>query len=203
LAAPKERLPRRNYGARMIFLQPVELPERCFLQEVLFWVAFQRLPIANFTLDGVEFRASDEIGGYAVELPDTIYLDDDECARAKIPPDPHFAQLIGERTSLSVEHYDKFLARNDLGEATRAELEAERNDAVEFEKACTAWEPYYATAIEYPASRIFVALKSGLLRAKGRLLHDLDVDTALAILSAEDRDVFDVPITDIDRISGP
>jgi hypothetical protein len=37
------------------FLQAVELPNRCFLQEVLFWVAFQRLPIAQYT-EGKDLR---------------------------------------------------------------------------------------------------------------------------------------------------
>jgi hypothetical protein len=31
----------------MIFLQAVDVPEKCFLQEVLFWVAVQRLPEAT------------------------------------------------------------------------------------------------------------------------------------------------------------
>jgi hypothetical protein len=47
------------------FLQPVTVPERCFLSEVLLWAAFQRLPIASYTLDGKEIRETDEIGGYA------------------------------------------------------------------------------------------------------------------------------------------
>jgi hypothetical protein len=84
-----------------------------------------------------------------------------------------------------------------LDDATRAKLETDRNDAVEFERTCAAWKPHYATAIEYPAARIFVALKSGLLRARGRLLPGVDVDAALANLSAEGRDVYDLPIADI------
>jgi hypothetical protein len=180
-----------------MFLQPVDIPERCFLQEVLFWVAFQRLPVASYTIDGKEFRDSDEVGGYAVELPEGDWLDDDECARAKIPPDPRFAQLMGQTTTLSVEYYDKFLAGNDLDDAMRTRLEGERRDAVEFQRAYEAWEPHYAQAIEYPASRIFVVLKSGRLRAKGRLLPDIDADAAIKILSADDRDIYDLPIVEI------
>ncbi len=37
------------------FLQPVALPERCYLEEVLYWVAFQRLPVVAFTYDGQDY----------------------------------------------------------------------------------------------------------------------------------------------------
>jgi hypothetical protein len=55
-----------------IFLQPVEVPERCYLGEALLWVAFQRLPTASYTVDGKEIRDTDEIGGYAVEVFDSF-----------------------------------------------------------------------------------------------------------------------------------
>jgi hypothetical protein len=68
------------------FLQPIELPKRCFLHEVLFWVAFQRLPIASYTLDGKEIRETDEIGGYAVEVFDPT-LEEDETAQLFLAAD--------------------------------------------------------------------------------------------------------------------
>jgi hypothetical protein len=40
----------------MQFLQPVHVPDRIFLKEVLFWVAFQRLPQADFNEDGQEIH---------------------------------------------------------------------------------------------------------------------------------------------------
>jgi hypothetical protein len=35
----------------MRFLQQVELPEKCLLNEVLLWVAFRRLPIAQYSME--------------------------------------------------------------------------------------------------------------------------------------------------------
>ena len=64
------------------FLQAVELPQRCFLQEVLLWVAFQRLPIATYDHEGVELRESEsrEINNYSAEHPDIgeAFLDGSE-----------------------------------------------------------------------------------------------------------------------------
>jgi len=65
------------------FLQPVELPERCFLSEVLLWVAFQRLPVALYTYDGKEVRETDEVGDYKIDVADSV-LSDDETKRAGI-----------------------------------------------------------------------------------------------------------------------
>jgi hypothetical protein len=45
------------------FLQPVAVPERCYLFEVLLWLAFQRLPIAASDMEGKDIRDSDEIRG--------------------------------------------------------------------------------------------------------------------------------------------
>jgi hypothetical protein len=74
------------------FLQPVLVPERCYLFEALLWVAFQRLPILTTDHEGVDIRQSAENresgeAGYAVKVIDD-YIFDEECDRAGIPQDP-------------------------------------------------------------------------------------------------------------------
>jgi hypothetical protein len=178
------------------FLQPVDLPKRCFLLEVLLWVGFQRLPIAFYAYDGKEIRETDEDGDYEVKMIDRC-LSDDETKRAGIPDDPAWVARVADRTTLDVANYDKWLVRNDLEDDFRKQLEAEREAALAYERACEEWEPHYRLAIEYPASRIFVALKGGSLRGQGRLLPAVDRDEALSILEASDRSVFDIAPTDI------
>ena len=56
---------------------------------------------------------------------------------------------------------------------------------------------FYEQAIEYPASRIFVALKGGQLGATGRLLPDRNGDEALEHLDREDKYVFDFAVVEI------
>jgi hypothetical protein len=174
----------------MTFLQRVDVPEICFLQEVLYWVAFRRLPVALYDLDGNEIRNGTDIGGYAVELGDIgDWLEDEECASANIPPDPRYTAAIEGKTDLSVEDYDELLAGMEINNPRWGRLNKERNEAVALE----SWLLQYQDAIEYPASKIFVALKDGRLKAKGRLLPE-DVDTDL---SDEDFDIYDLPVVEI------
>jgi hypothetical protein len=67
------------------FFQPVDLPERCYLEEVLYWVAFQRLPVVAYQFDGKEIRENDEMGNE----PGIVgtELSEIETQRAKIPPE--------------------------------------------------------------------------------------------------------------------
>ena len=158
------------------FLQPVELPEKCFLQEVLYWVAFQRLPIA-IDSDGEEFRETvDIVEEYDIKMPDR-FLQDDECARANIPSDPRLAALISNRTMIDVKSFDRLmLSGREYDDETRKVIESQRQEVVQFQKEYEEWKLKYEVAIEYPASEIFIALKKGELRAKGQNYADLNFD---------------------------
>lgn len=179
------------------FLQAVDLPERCFLQEVLLWVAFQRLPIARYTVGGKELRETNEVGDFVIEVIDSV-LSEDETQRARIPTDPGWTVMLEDKAILKVSSYDEFLSRNDyLDDDLRKQIEAEREDARAHERECEAWQPHFQRAIEYSASRIFVALKDGSLRAQGRLLPHADIDMARSRLNAEAHDIFDIILSDI------
>lgn len=161
-------------------MRAVTLPQTCLLNQVLLWVAFQRLPADTPPLDeGQEISEGDyEMlagAGYACDLIDFwhFYLEDHECAAAGLPPDPRQAALLQDRISWNGEG-DEELVR---------ELED--------------WTPRYHAAVEFPASRIFVALKEGKLAASGKSLPDPDVDKALEILEAEGERIYDLPVAAI------
>jgi hypothetical protein len=178
----------------MTFLQRVDVPEICFLKEVLFWVAFRRLPVAIYDLDGNEKRNGTEVGGYAVELgDDPDWFEDEECASANIPPDPRYAAASRGAYLFSVAEYDDLIAKIKTDNPSWQRLNKERDEAVVFEKEMESWSLQYEDAIEYPASKIFVALRDGRLKAKGRLLPD-HID---AELSNEDVDIYDTPVVEI------
>ena len=79
------------------FLQPVTLPERCFLSEILLCAAFQRLLLESYTIEGKEIRETDEICGLEVEVADSV-LSEDETERAGIPKDPDLVALLEDKT---------------------------------------------------------------------------------------------------------
>jgi hypothetical protein len=164
------------------FLQPVELPQRCYLYEVLLWVAFQRLPIASYNWDGIEVREDSEHEGYEPSEPERVIYDE-ECKRAGIPPDPRYTALVTEGPLLTFRQLEPKVGAD---EALRLVQEASKREEERLETAYAEWEPHYRAAIEYPASQIFVALKSGQLRARGRRLPALDKAAALAQLKEKE-----------------
>jgi hypothetical protein len=180
-----------------VFLEQVQLPDRCFLREILFWIAFQRLPTAIYTMDGEEWRESSEVlCEYHIDTGD--HVDAIEGLRAGIPADPRYeAHLKNSPTIMPVATLDRLLEFIELDRKERAQLLKERETAEEFEAACAAWDAQYHKAIEYPSSQIFVALRSGDLRTTGRLLPSLDADEADRILAAEDRSLLNIQPSDI------
>jgi hypothetical protein len=178
-----------------VFLQAVDVPERCFLGEVLLWVAFQRLPVSFYDNDGGDIRDTTEAGDLIAEIPDWV-ITEQETRHANIPPDPEYLALMGERPTSPPAFYDDLL-KLDLEPEDRARVEEDRAAAELYQRECEAWGPLYERAIEYPASRIFVALKSGQLASTGRLLPGPNVGEARELLDRQEKDVYDFPVVAI------
>jgi hypothetical protein len=176
------------------FLQPVLVPDRCYLFEALLWVAFQRLPVFSSDHEGEDIRKSDEnrvsgAAGYPVEVIDR-YIFDEECERAGIPPDPSWRAALEGSFTLPVTRYDEMLRSRGLPKDYRETLKRERSEAIQFEVAWEAWRKHYQRAIEYPASKIFVALRDGRLATLGRLLPAVAVNEAVQQLAADGMDIY-------------
>jgi hypothetical protein len=125
------------------FLQAVILPEWCFLYEALYWVAFQRLPIASYTLDAGEYRLSDEVEDYEAEITDSPQLiSEDETKFAGIPRDPEWVAWAEERSLLPASEYEKVLAGSarDASESYRRQMMDARDAALQLEKECKEWD---------------------------------------------------------------
>ena len=159
----------------MRFLQEVKLPEKCLLNEVLLWVAVHRIPVAMTSPEeGKEVRDAEEdmfaYGGYTGDLSEWgAYLEDRECTAVSLPSDPRMVALLKGGISLP------------------------GGGDEQLDREMQEWRPQYEAAIEYPASRIFIALKEGKLAASGKLLSDQVVDRALEILDAPDQRICDLP----------
>jgi hypothetical protein len=182
-----------------VFLQPVDVPERCFLGEVLLWVAFQRLPLSLYDLEGREVRDTTEAGGLEaenIEWEITV----EEAKRVGIPPDPKFLALVEDRSTLLPSFYDDLLKRYDPAPDERRRIEEERASAAVFEREYEAWQVHYRRTIEYPASQIFVALKGGQFASTGRLLPGGNMTEAHDLLRRQGKDVFDFPVVSIPAV---
>src|SRR5271166_1897965 len=73
-------------------LQAMRLAERCFLSELLYWVALKRFPLAIDDLEGGEFRFSKECDLYASFVIDSP-VSYSECEYAGLPPSPRYKAL--------------------------------------------------------------------------------------------------------------
>jgi hypothetical protein len=174
------------------FLQPVGVPERCFLHEVLVWLAFQRLPIHQFNFEncGEEIHGEDCMGDGYVPAGYYRVIFEEECARAGIPIDPR--RLINV---VPQGYGDEELPYGwERAQKVKQALEERRR---QFKNDCLLWEQHYRTAVDYPASRIFVALKGGQLKARGRLLPSVDYNEAMSKLNAEERSIGDLKMKEI------
>jgi hypothetical protein len=89
------------------------------------------------------------------------------------------------------------LGEKGLPKEFRKKLKNDREEALRFEANVNEWKKHYQRAIEYPASRIFVALRDGTLNASGKLLPAFDLDEAIAKLSKDELDIFDIEPTSI------
>jgi len=186
----------------MRFLKPVELPKRCMLNEVLLWVAFRRVPVAmRSPEEETEVRDAEEdmfaykgyggYAGYTGDLSDSeSFLDDAECAALNLPPDPRTTYVKEEEKWATDNWEDEQESQPDMLE-WRPNYEQEDLDTW-FERVMQAWMPKYLSAIEYPATRIYMALREGKLTASGKLLPDLDRDKALESLETVDQRICDL-----------
>jgi hypothetical protein len=180
-----------------IFLQPVELSQRCLLGEVLLWVAFQRLPVARYDFDE-ERDVPDPTKAYGLEAdrPEPL-ITDEEAKRANIPPDPRFRALIEGRSPMPPSFYDGLMGEYDSEPEEKTQLLEERAAAEILQRAFDDWKPHYSRAIEYAVSRIFVALRSGQLASTGRLLPGRTLDEAREAMDRDNKGVLDFPETSV------
>jgi hypothetical protein len=182
-------------SGKLIYLQRVELGEICFLQEVLYWVAFGRLP-TDQDRDGF-------IEGYKADVPNANgELTEEECKRAGLPKDPrlkyHWAWDVMLSDDLEAIAASRALVEDDEGDES-AIKEQRQSEVANLYKEISEWKPKYDIAIELAASEIYAALARGRLTSRGVLLPSPDVEASLKMLDEEGKKVGDLEIVAIPK----
>jgi hypothetical protein len=210
-----------------IYVEQVHLSDICFLDEVLYWVTFQRLPVHFVDSAGNEVR-SVVMPGYRVDFDFADErLTDDECERVGLPRDPRnsyewaskltllddFKKLqasakglkewILSRTrpkrNILTDPRSPLLRESAMGSAAGALCGAPRSEVTKLHNKLERWKPKYKKVIELPAARVYVALREGKLGARGILLPDVDPETALDSLAKQGRDLSNLKDLEIPR----
>jgi hypothetical protein len=137
-----------------MLLVPAMIPEWCFLQEVLMWVAVHRLPRHDHTDDGHDVREQEqcEFNGSLID-----WLWEEETAELRLTKDPR------------LEDYDRWeedygVARQSISGADAMQQWQQARDerlAGEFKK----WKGSFDSAVELHQVRIFVELKKARISA--------------------------------------
>jgi hypothetical protein len=173
-------------------LQALELAERCFLSEILHWLAFRRLPISEYTLDGEDARF---FGDKSPASFDDV-VTDTECTLAGLPPNPEYEALLAERWFHDLDFYETMLALN-LEETELNKLRQERAEAVEFHNNVAVWQASCDAYLEYFKARIFVDLREGKIQGSAVEVPGNDGSEASEYIYAEDIPLSKQPIVQI------
>jgi hypothetical protein len=155
-------------------LLPYPTADRCYLREALLWTAFNRFPLQMGSEKGVDVREDRE---YRVEeldpyLPFYWPIDDGECARAGLPPNPEYEALVAGKSHASPEVLRDFLSkgRSDESGEFRRDLERQLSESIEFHRRQARWDDHYHAFVDAHQARLFLALLEGRLSAHGKEL---------------------------------
>ena len=132
------------------WFEPVSLLSRCSLNEGLLWVWDDRVPVSNI------YREKNVFEG----------LQDWECERLKIPPVP---RGIGRAAQYRTE--ERLRARN-YGNITKDAQKLHVSTGMEEAEGVRQWLPLVASAMELPATELFLVLRRGQIETTGKLLPD-------------------------------
>jgi hypothetical protein len=131
-----------------LWFEPVSLLSRCSLNEGLLWVWADRVPVSNMYREKNVFES----------------LQDWECERLKIPPVP---RGIGRAAQYRTEER---LRGQNYGKMTKDAQDFHVLQGMEEAEAVRQWLPLVASAMELPATELFLVLRRGQIEATGKLL---------------------------------
>jgi hypothetical protein len=131
-----------------LWFEPVDLLSRCSLNEGLLWVWADRVPIDNAYREKNVFDS----------------LQDWECERLNIPPVPK-----GVRRAAQYLTEQRLRSRN-YGKMPKGAREYHVREGMEEAEAVRQWLPLVTSAMELPATELFLRLRRGEIEALGRLL---------------------------------
>jgi hypothetical protein len=131
-----------------LWFEPTSLLSRCSLNEALLWVWAGRVPLDNIYRETNVFES----------------LEDWQCEHLNIPPVP---KGVGRGVQYLTEER---LQRRNYGKMPKDAREYHITKGMEEAEAMRQWRPLVITAMEWPATELFLRLRRGDIEAMGKLL---------------------------------
>jgi len=133
-----------------LWFEPVSLLSRCSLNEGLLWVWADRVPVSNVYREKNVFES----------------LQDWEYERLNLPPAPSGTRLVAQYLT------EERLRSRKYGKMPKDAREYYVLKGMEEAEAVRQWLPVVTSAMELPATELFLKLRRGQLEALGKLLPD-------------------------------
>jgi hypothetical protein len=130
------------------WFEPVSLLDECSLNEGLLWVWADRVPVSNVYREKNAFET----------------LSDWECERLNIPPVPEGVRRVAYYQT------EERIRRAYSGMRPKDALEYHVAEGLRQAAAIREWLPQITAEIEVPAAKLFLKLRSGEIKAQGKLL---------------------------------
>lgn len=179
-------------------LQPAFPPEICYLIEVLYWRAFGRFPVEQWSHQGPWRTSSDVRDSHSAPTPAGLALEDEECAYADIPKDPRMKNLRDGDFDLDVEHIEKMMeSSKEYSVEWQRHLETRLPLAIAHEAEVNIWKDIFDQYVDQFRNEICLDLQRGTLKAKGTELPLPDFDESIDKLEAKDQFLDDIEPSEI------
>jgi hypothetical protein len=163
---------------RKYVLIPHAIAERCTLLEAVYWIAFNRYPIHEYSEEAADRREDTECNdGVRLEEPLDIesFFTKEICDKYGLPISP-VAEYINENGEypylggFSDDIVARLVERGDFDqEAVKKNLE-DRRKQEELDKEQSIFEDALLSFLEIHKAELFAALRKGLVKAYGRNL---------------------------------
>jgi hypothetical protein len=156
-------------------LQTVGLADRCFLCELLYWVALRRFPfaIADPYDKYDDFRFSREC-----DLDTTSFVESvvtiAECEYSGLPPNPRYRVLVEDGFDLAelnlestVEHNERLLNMDRFSDVEKEAIRDGQRKLLADLREKESWDREFGHYLEYIKTKVFLDIREGTITGFG------------------------------------
>jgi hypothetical protein len=156
-------------------LQTVRLADRCFLCELLYWVALRRFPfaIADPYDKYDDFRFSQECDLDTSSFVEAV-VTFAECEYSGLPPNPRYRALLEDGFDLEEENVEsigeyneRFLNTDRFSDADRAAIRDGQDKLLAELREKKSWDRGFEHYLEYIKTKVFLDLRDGTITGSG------------------------------------
>ncbi len=189
---------------KFTILRKIDPPEKCYLSEVLNWLAFGRFPEVAFVLEEPWTISEGTRIFYGAPDPIGEELSEEECLFASLPCDPRTKFRLEDRETISPDRCRELinLARSldPPDEEQVSKCEEALRESIQYEETLKDWLPKYQNYIDEFRNEICLDLRRGNLSAYGIELPHSNFEKVKDILIAQEISLCDLSARQVPKM---